>query len=75
VFSAFGFCVFAAFASISTACAERAIEPPQAPERVVIDTRVAPKHERHEMPRLIAPPPAYGNKIVMAHAEAHRQTN
>ncbi|HEX3774556.1 MAG TPA: hypothetical protein VHV51_08830 [Polyangiaceae bacterium] len=59
----------------ATACAERVVEPPQAPERVVIDTHVAPKHERREMPRLIAPPPAYGNKIVMAHAETRSQTN
>jgi hypothetical protein len=31
-----------------------------------VETRVGPPRPQREMPRLLAPPPAYGNKIVMA---------
>jgi hypothetical protein len=32
------------------------------------ETRAAPQKQPRELPRLIAPPPAYGNKIVLAQA-------
>jgi hypothetical protein len=35
---------------------------------------VPPKPER-ELPRLLAPPPAYGNKIVMARSESRLAPN
>lgn len=46
---------------------QAAKRPPKLPEK---ETRAAPSEpERPEQPpRLIAPPPAYGNKIVMAEA-------
>jgi hypothetical protein len=75
VFSAFGFCLLAGIAALCTACGQGALEAPQVPARDIETRILPPKHERHEIPRLIAPPPAYGNKIVMAHAGAPSVTN
>jgi hypothetical protein len=51
-----------------TACGASAPAPVKAPPRAVdVETRVVPSPRRRDLPpRLIAPPPAYGNKIVMA---------
>ncbi|HKO53182.1 MAG TPA: hypothetical protein VJV79_35980 [Polyangiaceae bacterium] len=40
-----------------------------------VETRVTPQKQPRELPRLIAPPPKYGNKIVMAqvHTSARPQ--
>jgi len=51
-----------------TACGASAPAPVKAPPRAVdVETRAVPSPRRRDLPpRLIAPPPAYGNKIVMA---------
>jgi len=50
-------------------CGQGAMEPPEAPARTADhDTRAPRRLDRR--PRLIAPPPAYGNKVVMAKATA-----
>ncbi len=50
-------------------CAAHAAPPPSTPRdpAELPQTEVAPR-EREPAPKLIAPPPAYGNKIVMARA-------
>jgi hypothetical protein len=74
VFTAFGFCVAAAMAMLCAACGQGALSAPQRPARD-IETRVLPVKPRHEIPRLIACPPAYGNKIVMARANSDLSEN
>jgi hypothetical protein len=50
-----------------TACGASAPAPVKAPPRSVdAETRAAPSPHRRDLPTLVAPPPAYGNKIVMA---------
>jgi hypothetical protein len=56
-----------ALAGILFGCGAGAtVEPPRLP-----DARISRTQQRREEPpvRLVAPPPAYGNKIVMAEAE------
>jgi len=48
------------------ACGQGALPPPKPAPQADIETRVAPLKQPRELPRLLAPPPAYGNKIVMA---------
>ena len=64
-----GFCGFVAAAFVCGACGQGSISVPRGPAPD-IETRALPLKQRHEIPRLIAPPPAYGNKIVLAHADA-----
>jgi hypothetical protein len=72
VFAAFGFC-FALSGLL--ACGQGSLSAPQPPPRD-IETRAVPIRQRHDIPRLIAPPPAYGNKVVMAaHADATVMAN
>jgi hypothetical protein len=55
------------FAALSIACGSGAVRPPEGPPKPVDpETRVQPRQK--DAPRLIAPPPAYGNKVVMASA-------
>jgi hypothetical protein len=54
-------------------CVASGGQPAKPPPPVNPETRVTPER-RSEPPTLIAPPPAYGNKIVMAGAESPRQT-
>jgi hypothetical protein len=58
----------AAATMFATACGASAPAPVQAPPRAIdVETRVAPSPRRRDLPPpLVAPPPAYGNKIVMA---------
>lgn len=51
-----------------TACSASAPAPVKAPPRTVdVETRAVPGPRRRDLPPpLVAPPPAYGNKIVMA---------
>ncbi|HWZ93450.1 MAG TPA: hypothetical protein VNW92_31540 [Polyangiaceae bacterium] len=75
VFTYFGFCCLVAAAAVCSACGQASLNPPEPPPRDV-ETRVVPQHKIHrEIPRLIAPPPAYGNKVVMAHAGATTSVN
>ncbi|MEP7048769.1 MAG: hypothetical protein ABJB12_00385 [Pseudomonadota bacterium] len=49
------------------ACGQSALTPARPALRGdEVETRVTPPRPQREMPRLLAPPPAYGNKIVMA---------
>lgn len=60
--------LFLALAALAGACGSSAVRPPEAPPKPVDpETRVEPRRHEQE-PRLIAPPPAYGNKVVMASA-------
>ena len=65
---AFGFCFLAGASLALGACGQATLTPPEGPTTVVETRVVQPKRQR-EIPRLIAPPPAYGNKVVLAHAE------
>jgi hypothetical protein len=51
-----------------TACGASAPAPVKAPPRAIdVETRAVPSPGRRDLPPpLVAPPPAYGNKIVMA---------
>ncbi len=49
-------------------CGQRALGAPNAAPEPYVETRVTPQKLPRELPRLIAPPPKYGNKIVMAEA-------
>jgi len=62
VFATFGFCVIAAGL---LACGQGSLSAPQSLP-LDVETRATPVKAHREIPRLIAPPPAYGNKIVMA---------
>ena len=54
-------------------CGQSAVSAPVAPARDV-ETRVQPLKPMREVPRLLAPPPGYGNKVVMAQRESGNQT-
>jgi hypothetical protein len=58
----------AAATMFATGCGASAPAPVKAPPRVVdVETRATPSPRRRDLPPpLVAPPPAYGNKIVMA---------
>jgi len=55
-------CLATAVISPLIACGQGALPPPKPAPQPDIETRVTPLKQ----PRLLAPPPAYGNKIVMA---------
>jgi len=56
------------------ACGQGALNPPRPAARTDVETR-APRKLQPEIPRLLAPPPAYGNKIVMAQSESRQSRN
>lgn len=74
VFAAVGFCAAAALTLLCAACGQGALNAPERPARD-IETRVLPVKPHREIPRLIAPPPAYGNKIVMARSNSQVTEN
>jgi hypothetical protein len=52
--------------SVSSACASNPAPPPK-PPLVDAETQLTtPRRKPYDPPRIVAPPPAYGNKIVMA---------
>jgi hypothetical protein len=55
-------------AALFTACSNVTQVPAKAPPPIDPETRVVPQKEE-ERPRLIAPPPAYGNRVVLATAK------
>lgn len=59
------------------ACAQRAVQRPAEPPPRALEprTEVTPKERTRRGPELIAPPPAYGNKIVMAKADSRTLPN
>lgn len=57
------------FAALAVACAGRTPPPEQPlPPEMQPRTEVTPPEQRRnrELPEHVAPPPAYGNKVVMA---------
>jgi len=60
--------------ALATACGTGAMEPPKAAPHSYQQTQ-APRRVERPRPRLIAPPPAYGNKIVMAKAPTQSTLN
>jgi hypothetical protein len=59
--------VVLSFAALLGGCGSGAVRAPETPPAPVDpETRVQPRQK--DAPRLIAPPPAYGNKVVMASA-------
>jgi len=65
--TALGFCVAAA---LLLGCGQNSLKPPKPAPQAEAETRATPQKQPRELPRLIAPPPKYGNKIVMAQASA-----
>jgi hypothetical protein len=63
-----------ALAVLCGACGHSSLNAPRPPARDV-ETRIVPPRHQPEIPRLIAPPPAYGNKIVLAHADSETSVN
>jgi hypothetical protein len=60
--------------ALATGCGKGAMEPPKVAPRGDQQTQ-APRRLEPLRPRLIAPPPAYGNKIVMAKAPGQPRVN
>ena len=56
--------VILSLAALAVGCGGGALSEPKAPPPVDPETRAQPRQK--DDPRLIAPPPAYGNKVVMA---------
>ena len=76
--SLFSSVVGGALALILCACAERAVQPPAEPPPRATDprTEVTPKDRlRHRPHDLVAPPPAYGNKVVSAKGYADSEAD
>lgn len=56
-------------AMLALGCGKSAVEAPMVPERTADhEIRTPSRRQDHPTPPLIAPPPAYGNKVVMAKA-------
>jgi hypothetical protein len=55
-------------ATLAAGCGKGAVAEPEAPSRTADHQMVGPHRLDRARPRLIAPPPAYGNKVVMAKA-------
>jgi hypothetical protein len=58
----------------ATGCGKGAVQEPEAPTKSFTQTEAPRRHER-PLPRLIAPPPAYGNKVVMARGSSSSALN
>jgi hypothetical protein len=70
--AALGFCLSAA---MLLGCGQSSLNTPKPAPQADAETRVVPQKQPRELPRLIAPPPKYGNKIVMAQASAAARQN
>jgi hypothetical protein len=55
-------------AALLPGCGQGSLSTPKPAPAGDIETRAAPQKQPRGLPRLLAPPPAYGNKIVMAQA-------
>ena len=72
---ALGSCFGVAALLLPLACGQAALPAARPAPRPDIETRVLPQKQPLELPRLLAPPPAYGNKIVMARLERGSAAN
>ena len=59
----------------ATGCGKGAVQEPEVPAKSYTQTQAPRRHERPQQPRLIAPPPAYGNKVVMARGSSSSALN
>lgn len=57
---------------VSAACSTHVATPPKPPPDPASQSRTDALPKPEPAPKLIAPPPAYGNKIVMASAPSER---
>jgi hypothetical protein len=69
------FCLATVALSPVIACGPSALPPAKPAPQADIETRVTPLKQPRELPRLLAPPPAYGNKIVMAQVTRRESQN
>ncbi len=60
--------LFLGLVALATGCGKSAVEAPMVPAKTAEHETRPPHRNEHPRPRLIAPPPAYGNKVVMAKA-------
>jgi hypothetical protein len=67
--------LLAGFGFGATGCGTRALSDPETPARQSEQQTRAPRRHERPLPRLIAPPPAYGNKVVMAKGPADTALN
>ena len=58
--------------TLVSGCGRAAAPVPMVPERTAVH---APRRNEHRPPHLIAPPPAYGNKVVMAKSSERTARN
>ena len=63
------------FVTLMGGCGQSATPAPLAPSRTAVHETRTPRRNEPPRPRLIAPPPAYGNKVVMAQAANHSTLN
>lgn len=68
-------CLVTAVVLSPLACSQSALPPAKPAPQPDIETRAAPLKQPRELPRLLAPPPAYGNKIVMAQLTPRTRQN
>jgi hypothetical protein len=66
---AFGLCLTAASL---LGCGQGSLSAPKPAPEAVVENRAMPLKQPRALPPLIAPPPKYGNKIVMAQASGRR---
>jgi len=59
----------------ATGCGSGAVQEPETPAKGFTQTQAPRRQERQQQPRLIAPPPAYGNKVVMARGTSSTALN
>lgn len=57
--------------ALATGCGKAAVEAPMVPTKTAEHETHAPRRNEHPHQRLVAPPPAYGNKVVMAKSSSH----
>ncbi len=58
--------LFLGLVALASGCGKGAVEAPMVPAKTAEHEAHPPHRSERPRPRLIAPPPAYGNKVVMA---------
>ncbi|MEI9948981.1 MAG: hypothetical protein WDO74_08350 [Pseudomonadota bacterium] len=56
-------------------CGQSSLSASKPAPQADIETRITPHKQPRELPRLLAPPPKYGNKIVMAQVSSNDRRN